>query len=102
MECGQKYSAFNADGTLKPKKQKYGALTKPVEKHDLAAQQAGSAGTLHCNPMYMDFSPESQMVFDPEPTMYGVKFSFTNDAARGSTSADGQLTDARYFWMDSR
>ena len=62
----------------------------------------GSAGTLHCNPVFMDFTPESQMAFDPEPTKYGIKFTFENDAARARTTPPGQLTDARYYWMDSR
>jgi len=43
------------------------------------------------------------MVFDPEPTKYGVKFSFENDAARSETSAEGDKeSDKRYFWMDTR
>jgi len=35
LECGQKNSSFNADGTLKPQKPKYGALQKVEQKHDL-------------------------------------------------------------------
>mmetsp|Transcript_4026 Transcript_4026/g.5358 ORF Transcript_4026/g.5358 Transcript_4026/m.5358 type:complete len:152 (-) Transcript_4026:64-519(-) len=52
--------------------------------------------------MFMDFLPESQLLFDPDPTRYGVRFGFEGDAARLETSAEGQLTDARYYWMDSR
>ena len=68
LEAGQRNSKFTADGSLKPEKPRYGDLQKAEVKHDHAALHVGSAGTLLCNPMFMEFAEASGMAFDPEPT----------------------------------
>ena len=62
----------------------------------------GSAGTLLCNPMFMDFAEGSGMAFDPEPTQYGIRFAMADDENRSITSTEGALGEGRYAWMDSR
>jgi hypothetical protein len=50
----------------------------------------------------MEFNPESGMVFDPEPTKYGVVFAMDNDAERTITSCEGEVTEGKHYWMDTR
>lgn len=66
----------------------------------------GSSGTLHCTPITL--SETAKLALDPEPTMYGLRFSFENDPERSNTSAgvcaaseDG-VTQKTCFWTDSR
>ena len=50
----------------------------------------------------MEFSPESGMAFDPEPTKYGIAFAMDNDTERTVTSTEGEVTEGKYYWMDTR
>jgi len=50
----------------------------------------------------MEFTPNSGMEFDPEPTKYGAVFTMDNDAGRTATSSEGEVTDGKYYWMDAR
>lgn len=103
MIAGQSNSKLNLDGTLKPKKKKYGALQKAEVKHNLEEQKVGAAGTLHCTPVSAKFTEESKTVFEAEPVKYGVVFA--TDAVNTTTS-DGmerEMDDPlSIFFMDSR
>lgn len=61
-------------------------LVKQEQKHDHFEHRVGKAGTLHIVPVMMDFTPESGLTFDAEPTMYGMVFTMDNNPALTTTS----------------
>ena len=67
------------------------------------AQHVGAAGTLYINPRAMVFTEASGLTFEPEPTLYGVRFSLENDPSRSITTEPGiHISPSNYKWMDTR
>jgi hypothetical protein len=69
LETGQRNSHFNADGSIRQTKPKYGNFAAKEEKHDLTVHQKGAAGELE---------------------IYPKSFTMDDQAAEIPTQADGK------------
>ena len=78
-------------------------LIRAEVKEDHMAQHVGAAGTLYIVPRMMVFAEASGLAFEPEPTLYGVRFSLENDPSRSITSEAGTQDEGPTCrWMDTR